>query len=397
MDTRAGTLDALRSVAQSNPARAVQLAAVGLLPQLMDEVEASAQEEMEEAAMFQLTELRDLIGMVSNAAREASRQLDGSLATVDESSGRDERQQLRSRLQEALSAFAAAERHTEEALQCSRLPVRCAAGGFGQQAAGTDAADASNVPNSREECIRQAASAIAAQLNTGGSSKGKGKGFGDGAGGRKLSVDVPVLESGAAASVQLAQEIIAALPKQLAKQFTVVSCEDGGAAPPSSSSGGGALVLGLQQALGGADLGGCLLIAAPASTQLDSVMRLLAYWRGPGAVVLNADWSADKAPVEQVAFIKSFEAVYCFLPLMVKVLFIGQDGAVFKYCTGGNPASTPWRIFGKEGNKLQPIGRMSQRPTNADLEATFYNAYAANNPLNKGLKGITGIFNGGKK
>jgi len=25
-----------------------------------------------------------------------------------------------------------------------------------------------------------------------------------------------------------------------------------------------------------------------------------------------------------VAFIKSFEAVYCFLPLMVKVLFIGQ-------------------------------------------------------------------------
>ncbi len=28
------------------------------------------------------------------------------------------------------------------------------------------------------------------------------------------------------------------------------------------------------------------------------------------------------------------------------------------------------------GNKLQPIGRMSQRPSNADLEAVFYNAYA---------------------
>ncbi|KAI7842867.1 hypothetical protein COHA_003485 [Chlorella ohadii] len=242
-------------------------------------------------------------------------------------------------------------------------------------------------------CIRQAAAAIAAQLNTGGS--GKGKGFGDGAGGRKLTVDVPVLESGAAASVQLAQELIAALPKQLAKQFTVVSCADSGAAAPSS--GGGAPVLGLQQALSGGDLGGCLLIAAPSSGQLDSVMRLLAYWRGPGAVVLNADWSAEKVPVEQVAFIKSFEAVYCFLPLMVKVLFIGQDGAVFKYCTSGNPSSTPWRIFGKEGNKLQPIGRMSQRPSNADLEAVFYNAYAANNPLNKGIKSITGIFNGGKK
>lgn len=113
--------------------------------------------------------------------------------------------------------------------------------------------------------VRQAAAAIAAQLNTG--SSGKGKGFGDGAGGRKLSVDVPVLESGAAASVQLAQELIAALPKQLAKQFTIVSCADGGAAP-AGGSGGGAPVLGLQQALGGADLGGCLLITTPSSEQV---------------------------------------------------------------------------------------------------------------------------------
>lgn len=109
---------------------------------------------------------------------------------------------------------------------------------------------------------------MAAQLSASGSSKGKGKGFCEGAGGRKLSVDVPVLESGAAASVQLAQELIAALPKQLAKQFTIVSCADGGAAPPSGSGGGGAPVLGLQQALGGQDLGGCLLIAAPSSAQV---------------------------------------------------------------------------------------------------------------------------------
>jgi hypothetical protein len=29
-------------------------------------------------------------------------------------------------------------------------------------------------------------------------------------------------------------------------------------------------------------------------------MRLLAYWRGPAAVALNADWSAEHAPPEQV-------------------------------------------------------------------------------------------------
>ena len=217
-------------------------------------------------------------------------------------------------------------------------------------------------------------------------------------------------------------------------------------------------------------------------------MRLLAYWRGPAAVVLNAGWATEAAPVEQVgggaglgeglghgewgawggqracwramppvshcfhharaglcpppqvAFVKSCEAVYCFQPLMVKVLFIGQvragpwrgrrrrraagrrasrpshalihslhltstepagyeagipiraagagivrtqphargtrrdrlparparltgaqEGAVFKNVTGGSPASQPWSIFGKEGNRFSPIGRMQAR------------------------------------
>lgn len=259
--------------------------------------------------------------------------------------------------------------------------------------------------------IQQAASAIAAQLTSSGS--GKGRGF-DGAGGRKLTVDVPVLESGPVAAVALAQEIIAALPKPLAKQFTVVSCGDG-ALP--SGGGGGARVLSLQQCVAdGADLTGCLLITGPSAAQarlaagravcrsawghhllladtlgcpcppprpsltlpqIDAVMRLLAYWRGPGAVVLNADWSAASAPPEQVgvalgrrwgragrecvcllpavpslsvghnkhtgagapaqvAFLRTLESVYCFMPLMVKVLFIGQVGGQAHVCSSSS-------------------------------------------------------------
>ena len=64
---------------------------------------------------------------------------------------------------------------------------------------------------------------------------------------------------------------------------------------------------------------------------------------------------------------------------------------MFKWCKGGSPAATPWRVFGKEGSRLQPIGRMQQRPTNTDLEAIFYNAYAANNPLNRGIKFLRGL------
>lgn len=183
---------------------------------------------------------------------------------------------------------------------CSqRLPARCqAAGGFSQPTGGDQAAA---LPNTREDCvscwpgaahaaaqaaacatsgapsepfsnpashshnsaqISQAAASIASQLTAG---FGTGKGFADG-GGRKLTVDVPVLDSGAAALVQLAQDIVAALPRQLAKKFTVVSCADG---PVPSSSGGGARVVSLQQCVArGDDLDGCLIIAGPSSAQV---------------------------------------------------------------------------------------------------------------------------------
>lgn len=193
--------------------------------------------------------------------------------------------------------------------------------------------------------MEQAAAAIAAQLNVAGS--GKTKGFA-GAGGRKLTVDVPAQDTSPAGTLQLAQDIVAALPKQLAKQFTVVHCGEG--APPAGG-GGGAPVVSLQQCVAqGTDLTGCLLIAAPPASQvgglsgvrsiaatharcqvaspaccrnqlmasslhcptlsitlhhasppqLDATMRLLAYWRGPAAVVLNAGWSMESLPIEQV-------------------------------------------------------------------------------------------------
>lgn len=46
---------------------------------------------------------------------------------------------------------------------------------------------------------------------------------------------------------------------------------------------------------------------------------------------------------------------------------------MFKWCTSGSPNSAPWRIFGKEGNRLEQIGQMKHRPSNADLETVFYN------------------------
>lgn len=61
------------------------------------------------------------------------------------------------------------------------------------------------------------------------------------------------------------------------------------------------------------------------------------------------------------------------LPISLRAPHNPQEGAVFKWVTGGNPAAAPWRIFGKEKNRLTPIGRMQHRPSNADLETVFYN------------------------
>ncbi|KAL4435443.1 hypothetical protein ABPG77_006205 [Micractinium sp. CCAP 211/92] len=288
------------------------------------------------------------------------------------------------------SQLQAARRQAAGPRRLARLA--CQAAGFGSS---TSKDEAAKLPKSRDEAVSQAAAAIAAQLSGGG--KGS-KGFA-GEGSRKLCVDVPVVESGGAAMVQLAQEIVAALPKPLRQQFTIISCTYDGSSGSGSSSGGVKVVSLKSVVERGEDLDGCLLFAGPSSSQLDSVMRLLAYWRGAGAVALNADWSAETAPVEQVAFIKSFEAVYCFLPLMVKVLFIGKEGAVFKWCTSGSPNSAPWRIFGKEGNRLEQIGQMKHRPSNADLETVFYNAFGVNNPLNRGIQSLRNMVggNGGGK
>jgi hypothetical protein len=174
----------------------------------------------------------------------------------------------------------------------------CQAAGF-SQAAG-DKNESAKLPQSREDAVQQAATAIAGQL--GGSTGGKAKkGFASGTSCRKLTVDVPVVESGAKAMLQLAQDILAALPKQLRQQFTIVSCDEGGAAAAGAHTGG-VPVVSLQQCLAdGRDLEGCLLLAGPNSAQIDATMRLLAYWRGPVAVALNADWSAEQAPVEQAS------------------------------------------------------------------------------------------------
>ena len=68
---------------------------------------------------------------------------------------------------------------------------------------------------------------------------------------------------------------------------------------------------------------------------------------------LAAACTAVAVAAHQLSLLRGVKLSAVFLVPYLLLLFclfsVLQDGAVFKYCTGGNPASTPWRIFGKEG------------------------------------------------
>jgi len=117
-------------------------------------------------------------------------------------------------------------------------------------------------------------------------------------------------------------------------------------------------------------------------------------WAGPCAVVLNPTWH-DGLPREFDAVVRSFEVAYSFMPISVKGLVGGQEGAVLKRgaAKGGALASIPWQILAaqRDGRLLQ-VGQMKRRPAQSDLEVAFMNASAAKSPLTGAVKSAKSLF-----
>ena len=53
--------------------------------------------------------------------------------------------------------------------------------------------------------------------------------------------------------------------------------------------------------------------------QVEKVDVLLSKWTGPAAILLNAEWTPETVNSQHKAFVKSFESIYSFLPLAIKV------------------------------------------------------------------------------
>ena len=307
--------------------------------------------------------------------------------------------------------------------------------------------EASMLPDSREESISQACAAISANLPSQKGAKGKKKqapsqsvpGFAGA--GIKLSVEIPVADESEAAALQLASELISGLPSPWPTQFTVVSAFPGASSCPRQLTPS-IKVVSLDSCLDEASeslLSSCIIIIGPKTSQLGDIEWLLSQWRGAVTILLNAEWSAvggeEDAGVdpEYTAFVKSFNAVYCFMPLLIKAFVVSQqEGAVFRFATGGGTSGgsgsrstssgfqssssavsqdtsnagnninnstgpNPWRIFMRKGNTWEAVARMQHRPSSTDVEVSFYNASAASSPLTQGAKFLKGLVDKKKK
>ncbi|KIY97141.1 hypothetical protein MNEG_10820 [Monoraphidium neglectum] len=263
-----------------------------------------------------------------------------------------------------------------------------------------------DIPESQDAAVQQSAAALIPQLKpllaggAGGSSAAKKakKGFGAktaGGGGnggyQRFAVELPVADTSPAATAALALEVLKLLPGAPAA-WQIVYADPAAAA--AAARAGQARAQPLRDACRAEALGGPLLIVSPTIAEVALVEQLVQeVWSGPCAVALNPSWG-EGVPREYEAVVRSFEVAYSFMPVAIKGLVGGQEGAVLRRTAkGGSLAGVPWQILTvqRDGRFLQ-VGQMKTRPKQSDLELAFMNASAASSPITGAVRSAKSIL-----
>lgn len=256
-------------------------------------------------------------------------------------------------------------------------------------------ATASEVPESREQSISQAAIALQGQLPK--EKKGKARSTKSGSL-KKLAIDIPVADQSPQAAVELVRDLLACLSRSEADAFTIIF---GDSAAAEIASGPNGLVgntsMSMSQILDG-KLAGPLLICGVQDQQVTNVQEMLFSWHGRLATLINAEWDEEQSDADLASFVKSWEYIYCFGPLEIQGFFSKREGCIFKYTKRGSPSSSKWSILTREDGKTwKVVGRQQRRPSAGEMELAFYNAAASNSPITKGVKFVKDIADKGFK
>ncbi|GMH33498.1 hypothetical protein BSKO_01332 [Bryopsis sp. KO-2023] len=251
----------------------------------------------------------------------------------------------------------------------------------------------SDLPDSLEESVTNACSALRTVLS---STKGEGK---KGKKGktraiksvRRLGVEVPVLDT----SVETLTFLAASFANELGRGGRVsVVFADEDVAQAGKDVLDASVVTSLEEA-SVVRLTERLLVVAPQETDMDSVFDLIdENWRGEAVVLVNPEWGQDFLD-ENKQFCDSFDVVYSFLPLAVQGMLGTKEGAMLRWVKEKNK-TVMWRIFVKERDGgFKCVGRQATRPADSELELAMYNASAADSPVTQGIKFVRNLVGGG--
>lgn len=262
------------------------------------------------------------------------------------------------------------------------------------------------LPESRDAAVMQGAQALRVAVDA--VIKGRARGLGkkepsQAMGGDRIQVDIPVMSDSMEEMVQLARELVHY--GTLKKNIMYVVPQRGGC---------GNDVVSLQDAVDmtGVDI---VILISPKTGDVERLDTILGSSGSHDVVcvLLNPEWSAsqgnvdiDGVPTKYTDLVKSFEAAYCFLPILIKPLMMSSmEGVVYRNVSldAGHDhtqeAHKPWKVYlmrpGTSGFDL--VGQMNTRPSSQDVESILYNAIAASqkNPLANSMNNLKNLL--GKK
>ena len=121
----------------------------------------------------------------------------------------------------------------------------------------------------------------------------------------------------------------------------------------------------------------------PQHAQVGPAKRLLSSATGSLALLLGTGTETQLSAGAQ-SFLQSFSVSFCFQPIALKAFVFQTEGVVLK-----EGPDAPWLILKKQMlGGFKPIGRMSSRPSSADIENAFLNAAAVDSPVNRGINAV---------
>jgi len=271
-----------------------------------------------------------------------------------------------------------------------------------------------NIPGSKQETLNQVVEALRGQLGEGSpkkkqqqqqkkkkNSKGS-RGFSATVKGKRVAIEIPQRDDSDEGTAKLCLDLINLLGTDYTSRISLVCCGS-----VSSSTMDNMVkevpdleVLNLQEAVAEAPAGDIIILSAPGGEDvgaLKEVEELLYKCRGATLVcATNPRWDDVDPPEEYRGMIRNFTVLYSFVPLSIQGLLGTLDGCVFKYAGGtGAPEAAAYRVFLTDADQesgYKQIGQMSRRPGPGDLETVIYNAQAAQSPITKAAKGISGLF-----